>query len=296
MSRICNNCGNTQHENEAISCSVCGHDLVRDTGIALGLTVPPHQIRPLSSGSNLSQMHTFSILTDKGQRCRFTSDSDVIIGSGDGCAIRLSDPEVNRQHARFYQQDGLFFIQALMASRIFVNGRLLDHLPRQINLPDQIKIGRSTLMIVRDDKYPTIPQAEPREAIIPYPNTKSPNIVSDNSDLSGFVRHVDGPFMEDPDSTVASNLATAAKVGLTIWKPGLGMLLSHSRQIQVRYYRVQGDNGETHAVRMKGNISTGMISIGDHVSFWGNWKGGTLHMSRAFNNTLGTNVELSKRK
>lgn len=294
MNYICTNCGNTQHENGATHCAVCGHELTREPTTSLEL-LPPAQQKPITQSlSNLPQRFSYSIVNDQGQRYSLNAGCEVIVGSGEECNFRLYGSDVNRQHARFYQQDGMFFIQALMASQIFVNGRPLGYLPRQLSLADQIKIGRSMLMIVRENINSAITQ--PRTQGEVTTTTASPNnsyrTASDNSDLSGIIRHVDGPFMEDQDS---SALTKMTKVGLTIWKPGLGMIFAHSKQIQVRYYRVQSDSGEIYAVRMKGNITTGMISIGDRVSFWGHWKGGTLHVRRAYNNTLSANVEISQR-
>lgn len=297
MDYKCTNCGNTQHENRATHCAVCGHELPRELSTSLDLLQTVQQKPITQSVSNLPQPFSYSIVNDQGQRYSLNAGCEVIVGSGEECDLRLYGPDVNRQHARFYQQDGMFFIQALMASMIFVNGRPLGHLPRQLNLADQVKIGRSILMIVRENMNSAITRQRTQDEVTAttVSSNNSHRRASDDSDLSGIVRHVDGPFMEDPDSTASSTLAKAAKVGITIWKPGLGMLLGHSKQVQVRNYRVQSDTGEMVAVRMKGNISTGMISIGDDVSFWGTWKGGTLHMRRAYNNTLNANVAISQK-
>lgn len=296
MNLICTYCGNTRHEDGATHCAVCGYELPRESNASIDLLPASHPTPITRSAPNLPQPFSYSIITDQGQRCSFNSGGELIVGSGDGCDFRLYGPDVSWQHARFYQQDGMIFIQILMSSLVFVNGRPLTNLPRQLGPADQIKIGRYVMMIVREDRNHTVTQPRSQDvarsaSVTPYPH----GTVTEKSDLSGIVRHVDGPYMENPDPNASAALRDIAWVGLTIWKPGLGFLRKPPKQIQVRYYRVQSDSGGIYAVKMKGNIYTGMINIGDHVSFWGHWKGGTLHMTRAYNHTLNTNVEISQR-
>ncbi len=56
--------------------------------------------------------------------------------------------------------------------------------------------------------------------------------------------------------------------------------------VPVQSFRVRTDRGEERSVRMKGDTDAsraGHIGIGDQVTFWGDWKGGTLHAYRAYN-------------
>ena len=56
--------------------------------------------------------------------------------------------------------------------------------------------------------------------------------------------------------------------------------------VPVQSFRVRTDRGVEKAVRMKGEPDAsraGHIGIGDQVTFWGDWKGGTLHSHRAYN-------------
>jgi hypothetical protein len=56
--------------------------------------------------------------------------------------------------------------------------------------------------------------------------------------------------------------------------------------VPVQAFRMRTNSGEERSVRMKGDpdvAQAGHIGIGDQVTFWGNWKGGTLHANRAYN-------------
>lgn len=296
MNLICTHCGNTQHEDGATHCAVCGYELPRESNASIDLLPASHSTPITRSAPNLSQPFSYSIITDQGQRCSFNSGGELIVGSGDGCDFRLYGPDVSWQHARFYQQDGKIFIQILMSSLVFVNGRPLTNLPRQLGPADQIKIGRYVMMIVREDRNHTVTQPRSQDvarsaSVTPYPH----GTVTDKSDLSGIVRHVDGPYMEAPDPTAMDTFKTLGKVAAALWIPATAVIWKPKNQVSVRVLRVQIKSGEFRAVKMKGNIYTGMINIGDSVSFWGHWKGGTLHMTRAYNHTLNTNVEISQR-
>ena len=59
-----------------------------------------------------------------------------------------------------------------------------------------------------------------------------------------------------------------------------------SAVVPVHLFRVRTNLGTEKSVRMKGesdSYEAGHVGIGDHVTFYGQWKGGTLHAWRAYN-------------
>src|SRR5690606_14232498 len=106
-----------------------------------------------------------------------------------------------------------------------------------------------------------------------------------NSDLYGRVRHVDGPYMEDPDPHLGRALSKAAGFALALWKPAFILLQKQNQQVPVRYLRIETVDSEVRMVKMKGNLVTGAIHTGDYVAIWGEWQNGTLLMHRGFNET-----------
>jgi len=70
----------------------------------------------------------------------------------------------------------------------------------------------------------------------------------------------------------------------TIFFPSSGAKSNHL--VPVQSFRLQTDSGGIASVRRKGESDSsqaGHIVEGDQVTFWGVWKGGTLHAHRAYN-------------
>ena len=56
--------------------------------------------------------------------------------------------------------------------------------------------------------------------------------------------------------------------------------------VPVQNYRVRTNGGDERSVRMKGDLDaslSGHIGLGDQLTFFGDWRGGTFHAYRAFN-------------
>lgn len=58
---------------------------------------------------------------------------------------------------------------------------------------------------------------------------------------------------------------------------------TEAEQVPVRYYRIRADDESEVMVRIKGILTAGNLSMDDLVTFWGNWKRGTLMVQRAYN-------------
>jgi len=117
--------------------------------------------------------------------------------------------------------------------------------------------------------------------------------------VHGQVVHVDGPHMEERDFNFGLFLLQATLwlflFPILIWKPGIASLILMGRKdnkVSTRSVRVRDSTGQETSVRMKGDILRGTIGMGDMVSFWGRWEGGTLHMQAAFNHKLNADVRL----
>ncbi len=70
----------------------------------------------------------------------------------------------------------------------------------------------------------------------------------------------------------------------TLFFPSSGSKGTHL--VPVQTFRMRTNSGEERVVRMKGELDgaqAGHIGPGDQVTFWGDWKGGTLHAHRAYN-------------
>jgi hypothetical protein len=121
-------------------------------------------------------------------------------------------------------------------------------------------------------------------------------------DLEGHIIVVDGPHAEDPDIDWAGVLLRAS-FGLVLvpficWQPALLVPFflygfgQRKGQTPARYLRVEDSTGKQHLVKMKGEPTRGMLSMGDDASFWGRWEGGTLMMQRALNHKTNAQVLL----
>ena len=75
----------------------------------------------------------------------------------------------------------------------------------------------------------------------------------------------------------------------------LNMLLnplrrSEDEQVPVRYFRIRDASEREYIIRAKGQIHGGNIASDDLISAWGRWRGGTLHLSRAYNQRTRSHV------
>lgn len=296
MAQICTNCGNRQHDEGATQCLVCGQRLAATYDSLTTLAGTGGHDNPRFNASASLDSRSYVVLTNRGQSVNIDVYEDITIGSSPDCELRLNDPNVRPNHARLYVEDGSVFIQAWLQCLVFVNGRVLGNLPVMVGTADQVKIGETMIKIVPNDRVQTsVSNYSPRQAersVVVNPEPNSIHISA--SDISGTIRHIDGPHMENPEPTVGTRMGDIAKIGLALWKPVLALVIKPTPQVPVRYIRVESDDGEVHAVIMRGHIHSGMINLGDRVDFWGTWRGRTLNMTRAYNHTLGTAVVIRR--
>lgn len=152
-----------------------------------------------------------------------------------------------------------------------------------------------------------------------------------NSMIQGHVQEIEGPYNERPDFDWINFLAKIGLVcvlgplllipfgiviGVVLLLGILGMgflggLLAHtgcalsgcllpwlshrrSRDVPVRFVTVLDDAQQEHAIRLKGELLYGNINPGNLVTFYGRWKGGTLHSYRGFNHNTRSQIKVRK--
>lgn len=301
MSRTCAHCGNKQHQQSATTCCVCGNPLEGEDHSLQVVNQPTVVNTPQARrAQDLSDDIGLALTNNRGQSVPIADQQEVTLGSGNQCDLVIPGVDIKPTHARLIRNQGSLFIQAFFASLVLVNGRALDSQPRQLVLGDRVQIGRSNVFqVVAQNRELDGSEMVNQAQILPRKNQVVTSVVErparTDCDLYGVVRHVEGPLMEDPDPSLSSSIAKLMKAGLIIWKPPLMVFMRQPKQVQVRYIRVETEPGNVRAVKVKGNYVTGMISIGDYVRFWGDWRGGTLLMHRAYNETLSSNVYIMQR-
>jgi len=301
MSRTCTHCGNTQHQQSDATCCVCGYPLDREDHSIQVVNQPAVVNTPqVLRGQDLYEDAGLALTNHRGLSVQVAEQQVVTLGSSHQCDLVVPGVDIKPTHARLTRNQGILFIQAYFASLVLVNGRALDSQPRQLVLGDRVQIGRSNVFqVVAQNRELDGSEMVNQAQILPRKNQVVTSVVErparPDCDLYGVVRHVEGPLMEDPDPSLSSSIAKLMKAGLILWKPPLMVFMRQPKQVQVRYIRVETEPGNVRAVKAKGNFVTGMISIGDNVRFWGEWRGGTLLMHRAYNETLSSNVYIMQR-
>ncbi len=285
MNAPCPHCGNRQNPPGATKCRACGKPL--STG-------SPGAITPRGGGG----LNLNPVLVDaSGRKYTLSVSAETFIGSR-GCAIPVAGAQP--RHARLFVAGGCMQIEALAGAVVLVNQKATSGITA-LQANDQVTIGNMVLTYLPGSA--PLPQGQPLPgaAIIPAQTggqVQVPPVVTppaprpQQGDLEGEVRFIDGPFMEDEDMTTGRFLGKLISFGLALWKPAFIMIGQHHRQVPVRYVRVEDFNQQIRVVKMKGEISTGIIGTGDHVIFWGRWDGGTLIMQRGFNQTTNTVIGL----
>jgi len=96
------------------------------------------------AGPHQSERQAFLLLSDGSQRSLYDG---TIIGRGSGAGLRLTDPSISRQHARFRYADGSWFIQDLNSSGgTFLNDMKIT--AHKLNPGDLIRIGNHQFTFV----------------------------------------------------------------------------------------------------------------------------------------------------
>jgi hypothetical protein len=302
----CSTCGNSRNPPNATRCQVCGSILQSGGSTAL--------VKSGLSGKSPA------LIGPGGKRYNLSLAGETFIGSR-GCAIILSDPKVSPRHVRIFVQQGQFYLQDL-AGGVTLNGLPVTSAQIPLSPSDVVVIGATTLKVdINPPPANIVPLASLPQPVHASPQTISPTPTSGAaqqvtagparssltgqggkpSELEGFIVHIDGPHMEEPDYSIGTAvLKTVGQIFLIpfiLWKPGFSPLLYRNdqhRQTPARYLRVKDDTGQIFVVKMKGEIFRGMVSQGDRIGVWGKWDGGTLVMNYGYNLTLNSVITLKK--
>ena len=304
MTVPCPSCGSTRNAPGAVVCAAC-HALL-----------PKSVIKPISPGGA-------TLVTSSGRKYTLSSVTPMLIG-GRGCAILLSGSGIEPQHAKLTPSGGGFQIESLMGT-VLVNGKIISTATYLIS-GSTITIGSVVLSYVGPAGSPSTTLAPASSPMISSskakitktvklpPPTRTPTalekfisgLVKPVPSLDGHILLVDGPHPEQPDIDWAG-LLLRGWIGLMLspivillffLQPALIIPFflygrgQRDPQVPARFLRVEDRTGKTHIVKMKGDINEGMLSQGDDASFWGKWKGGTLLMDRAWNQTANSQVGL----
>src|SRR5215212_2515528 len=84
----------------------------------------------------------------------FTLDDFVVVGRGDDATLRLSDPEVSRQHATLRREGANYWVVDLgSANGSYVNEQALT-VPRMLQDGDRIQFGNTKLLFEQRERRP----------------------------------------------------------------------------------------------------------------------------------------------
>lgn len=97
-------------------------------------------------------MYCVSVSTgsDAGQRVTLKDPQTLLVGRGEDCGLRLSDPSASRVHCRFLSAGGKVFLEdASSRWGTLVNGVSVES--QELQPGDQIVVGDTTLVLESDD-------------------------------------------------------------------------------------------------------------------------------------------------
>jgi hypothetical protein len=225
--------------------------------------------------------------------------------------IVIYGPGITTYHAILTSENETMYIEANGMAVVYVNGGAVVGRRRRLRNNDIIQLG-NTLEFVYLQDGPVLQntqQAQPEENIIPVPifdtspATRSSSRESalqfrssaaPNSDLFGRVSQIEGPHSQKPVQTAGKVMGDMAIFLASLWKPAFLLLGRNKQPDQVRLIRVRTPDGTDRLVLMRGGYKSGVIQMGDEVSFYGEWQDGTLVMRSAINHSLSARVTLTK--
>jgi len=299
MDNPCPHCGNRQHAPGATICRVCGHPLSIPSNDPT-LESIPNSNHFLETTNDILPNSASSYLLDRNGSQYMLNPREInTLGSSPSDDIFIQGSEIKPRHARLFQENGQFFIEALIGCLVFVNGRALSTSKHLLHNHDLITIGENQSFVFQ------IPEKANQNLSYQYFDENTPEINSisqpvdhfqkqKDCNLYGYVRFVDGPYAENPDSTFGNTVAKTAGFMLALWKPAFLILQKPSKQVPVRFLRVETMDGQLRIVKMKGDLESGVLHTGDLASFWGYWQNGTLIMQKGYNETTQTFVTLKQ--
>lgn len=301
MDQPCPTCGNRRNTPGADTCTICGEPLSR-------VNKQTHSEHLLSNAPGLRASYDQNLpiplnpgLVDQnGRTYTINPETDNVIGSLTSADISIQGPDVQLRHARIYSSNGQIFLEAVIGCLVLVNGRAVVREARLLRDHDMIKFGSNTFMRYQINMTANQPlttlHANTNDELVRVRNSRTQvsQTAPVNCDLYGRVRHVDGPYYEDPDPSLGRSLSKAAGFVLALWRPAFLMFQKPNQQVPVRYLRIETSSGQERMVKMKGNLVTGALHVGDTALFWGEWRDGTLLMHRGHNESIQTAVLLSQ--
>lgn len=296
MDQPCPTCGNRQHSPGSTRCRVCG-EILNDNA-----NYEPegnNDSFPITRSGFTENTEIRPVLIDRaGNHYNIDPLIDNQVGSAQSANVRITGSEIKPQHARVFSSNGRYLIEAMVGCIVLVNGRAIGRTVYQLNNYDIVSFSEKNAFIFQlsssfsNNRIEAIDINENGIRSSLQTTTRHERI--EDFDLYGRVRHIDGPYLENPDPTIGKMIGKGVKIALAAWKPAFFLLGNSNQQTPVRILRVENNEREITIVKMKGELITGAIHTGDMVFFWGNWNQGTLIMNRAYNETARTYVSLRK--
>ena len=316
MSVPCSNCG---YENvaSATRCAVCntamankGGQPPKPTPLKLPQS-PPSVIQQVNLPKNaaLKKPH---FTTPQNQRYFLTNTASTRIGKS-GCAIHLDGIGIQMQHAEVIPVGAGFAIQP-MQGQVSIRGQVISgqvplqdgdvviigtialsyHGPSVSTMQIQLKNPPTPLPLKNLNLPPIVPQlqqAPPSKNSAQVPANwslfQTRGIVQPVSNNQQQLEYADlSPFYY-VGAVMVSIFSFTLRLTLATIGVHLGPDWGAPRQADtpIYYYIVKTSNGPV-TVRLKGNLVSGRILLGDDIAFWGKWKSAnTLYMRRAYNFT-----------
>lgn len=111
---------------------------------------------------------------EHGRRRRLPLESEVTIGRGDGCTVRLPARNVSRRHARLLCAGGTLFVEDLGSRNgTFLNGERLRGRQR-LRAGDRVRVGDETLILQEPSSEETLDLAPAQPSPPPLPARRTP--------------------------------------------------------------------------------------------------------------------------
>jgi len=179
---------------------------------------------------------------------------------------------------------------------------------------DWLKIGNTELRFFMEPKMASVPVPAPAihfATLVPGPTSApdpaappaispdpvySPSIVWSGRppELHGTVDFVEGPHLEGRDfSAVRFALGVVSEISMMLSRRPV-VLGNRDDKVSVRVVRVTDASKKIRAARIKGEIVSGAVHVGDVVSFWGDWRYGTLNVAHGFNHDLDSDIAVAR--
>lgn len=245
MSNLCPSCGSTRNLSGATVCASCNSPL------------------PMSSSAPLVS----ATLTDASGRKYVLSSTVASVIGNRGCAILLSGTGIETQHAKLTPSGGGFAIEPMMGA-VSVNGSAISSATL---LAAGMNISIGSVMLTYSG-----PSASTVVSVFPPPVTSAlpPFSASSSSPPVAFLRG-GSPAPRWLTKTPPALRGIVREVDYktsTHSNAESGTTTDHSYWI-----RVEESSGVVAQVYMN-SLPEATVSIGDNVSFWGQWRNGILYV------------------